>query len=115
MVKGYKTLSIKEEVFNKAEKQFNEKNIKESFSSWISEYLLLNLEKDEFVKNYAPFLSKIGIEGNRITIRDEKKDKLTDVYFKNNQLYCNLDEATDCIHIHYVLCLPELARLKKNH
>lgn len=112
MVKGYKTLSIKEEIFNKIEIKYNKLAPKESITSWVSDYLLMNIEKDEFLKEYAPFLEKIGINDNRLTIRDSKTNKLTDVFLKNKKLFCSLDESDDCLHIHYVLALPELAKLK---
>ena len=34
-----------------------------------------------------------------------------EVFKKNSNLYCTLDESSDCIHIHYVLALPELGKI----
>jgi len=80
------SLTVLKEVHSKAMIRFNNdvesKKTKLSFIKWLSEYILLNLEKDEFLTEYAPFLEKIGITDNRITIRDSKKDKLTDVFFQ---------------------------------
>jgi len=35
-------------------------------------------------------------------------------FFKEGRLYCNLDESETCEHIHFVMALPELAKLKNN-
>jgi hypothetical protein len=47
-------------------------------------------------------------------IKDHKKNQIAEITLKNNQLYCSLDEKTDCVHVHYALALPELARLGKH-
>lgn len=112
------SLTVLKEVHNKAmdryTMEFESKKTKLSFIKWLSEYILLNLEKDEFLTEYAPFLENIGITDNRITIRDSKKDKLTDIFFKEGHPYCNLDESETCEHVQFAMALPELAKLKNN-
>ena len=111
-----KSLTVLNEVHDKAISRYQSEktngNTDLSFIKWFSEYILLNLEKDEYMAKYAPFLEKIGITDNRLTIRDSKKDKLTDVFIKDGKLYCNLDESNNCEHVHFTLALPELSRLK---
>ena len=110
-------MSVSNQVYDKVKTRYElekgEKRTELSFVKWVSDYLLMNLEKDEFVKDYAPYLSKIGFQDNRLIIRDEKSNKITEVYLNNDKLYCILDESDDCVHIHYTLALPELGRLKK--
>lgn len=114
---GRKSLTVLDKVHQIAAKR-HEDEVKAqktnlSFTKWVSEYLLMNLERDEFLRIYSPSLEKIGIHNNRITIRDNKLDKLTDVFLKDEEFFCSLDETDDCIHIHFALALPELGRLKK--
>lgn|SRR3989338_3464348 len=110
-----KNLSVLNNVYDKVKSRYDVEKTDLSFVKWVSEYLLMNLEKDEFVRGYAPFLSKVGIQDNRLIIKDSKKNQFAEVYLKNNQLFCTLDESSDCMHIHFALALPELARLKKSH
>lgn len=110
---GYKTLSIKEEVFGRAQKLYKQKKTQLNFSPWVSEYLLMAIEKDEFLKDYAPYLSYVGESDNVMFIKDEKKGRVPEVSLKNNKLHCNLD-GPDCEHIHYVLALTDLGKIIAN-
>jgi hypothetical protein len=110
-----RNLSILNEVYDKIKSKYDSEKTGISFVRWVSDYLLMNLEKDEFIRSYAPHLSKIGIHENRLIIKDTKKNQLAEIFLKDGQLYCSLDESTDCLHIHFALALPELARLKKNN
>ena len=112
MPEGWKTLTIREEVYNKINEFHQKQQTPVKFNPWVSDYLLMSIEKDEFLKEYAPFLSKIGIEGNRITIRDDKTKKYADVYLKDHSLFCELDNSDSCIHVRFALALPELSLLK---
>ena len=105
-------VDIKREVYNKISKIAESKET--SIRKYVNEVLLLNLEKYEFLKIYAPYLSKVGIEGNRLTIRDEKaKQKNYDVYLHDSKLVCETDGSDSCIHVRFALCLPELAKLRQ--
>ena len=33
-------------------------------------------------------------------------------WFVNKKLWCDVDDKPDCSHIHYVLMLPEIVKLK---
>lgn len=69
------------------------------------------IERDRFLQSYAPYLSKIGYEDNVLFIKDSKLGKTAEVYLRDRALYCNICESKDCIHIHYSLALPEVAKL----
>jgi hypothetical protein len=69
------------------------------------------IERDRFLQSYAPYLSKIGYEDNVLFIKDSKFGKTAEVYLRDRALYCNICESKDCVHIHYALALPEVAKL----
>ena len=73
------------------------------------------IDRDKFLQAYAPFLRKVGYEGNILFIKDSKSGKTAEVYLREQTLYCNVCESRDCIHIHYALALPETARLYLRH
>jgi len=69
------------------------------------------IDKDEFLKCYAPFLSVIDIIDNIIYLKDAKLKHSIEIYLKNNQLFCEYDKGFNCKHIHYAFAIPEIARL----
>ena len=78
---------------------------------YINSVLKDAIERDKFLQAYAPFLLKVGYEGNILFIKDSKLGKTAEIYLREQTLYCNICESSDCIHIHYTLALPEAAKL----
>jgi hypothetical protein len=70
-----------------------------------------SIDRERFLQAYAPFLQKVAFEGNILFIMDTKIGKTAEIYLREQLLYCNLCESKDCIHIHYSLALPEIAKL----
>ncbi|HXV45696.1 MAG TPA: hypothetical protein VD736_03385, partial [Nitrososphaera sp.] len=78
---------------------------------YINTVLMEVIERDRFLQSYAPSLSKIGYENNILFIRDAKISKTAEIYLRDRALYCNVCDEKDCVHIHYALALPEVAKL----
>jgi hypothetical protein len=69
------------------------------------------IERDKFLRSYSPSLSKVGYEDDILFIRDTKLGKTAEIYLRDRSQYCNVCESKDCVHIHYALALPEVAKL----
>jgi len=82
-----------------------------STKDYINSVLMEAIERDKFLQSYAPSLSKVGFEEDTLFIRDAKLDKTAEIYLRDRSLYCNVCESKDCVHIHYALALPEVAKL----
>ena len=82
-------------------------NTKEYINSVLKEAI----DREKFLQAYAPYLLRVGYEGNILFIKDSKMGKTAEIFLREQVLYCNLCESKDCIHIHYSLALPEIARL----
>ena len=82
-----------------------------SAKDYINTVLVEAIERDKFLQSYAPSLSKVGYEDDILFIRDIKLGKTAEIYLRDRSLYCNVCECKDCIHIHYALALPEVAKL----
>ena len=82
-----------------------------SAKDYINTVLMEAIERDKFLQSYAPSLSKVGYEDDILFIRDIKLGKTAEIYLRDRSLYCNVCECKDCIHIHYALALPEVAKL----
>lgn len=108
---GYRRIPIKETIFNKAQEYYTKSKSEYAFSRWISEQLLMNLEKYEFLRIYAPYISLVGIHDNELFLKDEKEDRIIEVVLQDYRLYCRYCEKDDCMHVHYTLALPELGKL----
>ncbi|HJS82354.1 MAG TPA: hypothetical protein VJ742_05905 [Nitrososphaera sp.] len=78
---------------------------------YINTVLMEVIERDKFLQSYAPSLSKIGYENNILFIRDARISKTAEIYLRDRALYCNVCDSKDCVHIHYALALPEVAKL----
>ena len=82
-----------------------------SAKDYINTVLMEAIERDKFLQSYAPSLSKVGYEDDILFIRDIKLGKTAEIYLRDRSLYCNICECKDCVHIHYALALPEVAKL----
>ena len=78
---------------------------------YINSVLMEAIERDKFLRSYAPSLSRIGYDGNILFIRDAKKSSTAEIYLRARALYCGLCDEMDCVHIHYALALPDTAKL----
>lgn len=104
------TVAIKDDVYEKAKNKAAEKGL--TLVDYVNETILQSVEKDTFMKTYAPHIEKIST-GDTIILRDNKIKKIVEVYLKEGKMHCTNDENHDCIHIHFALGLPEVGRLKK--
>ncbi|MGH9991222.1 MAG: hypothetical protein ACREBU_05170 [Nitrososphaera sp.] len=78
---------------------------------YINTVLKEAIEREKFLLAYAPFLLKVGYEGNVLFIKDSKAGKTAEIFLRDRTLYCNVCESRDCTHIHYALALPEISKL----
>ncbi|MGI0006803.1 MAG: hypothetical protein ACREAR_02260 [Nitrosotalea sp.] len=104
------TVAIKDDVYEKAKSKAAEKGL--TLVDYVNDVILQNVEKDVFLKNYAPHIEKIST-GDTIILRDNKIKTIVEVYLKEGKMHCSNDEDRDCIHVHFALGLPEVGRLKK--
>lgn len=83
-----------------------------SFQRYVNEILKDWIDKREFLKERFPMLWHVAIQENRVILKDSKKNMYVDVHLSDGTLYCDADKTDDCIHVHFVLAMPELGRLR---
>lgn len=111
---GYKSITVKEHIYNKYEENYNrekkelERKGINSFSGYITSLMEEAMIRHEAFAKHAPFLEKLAIEQDRVIIKDNKRNRIAEVIIKDGQLQCLLDEKTDCVHIGFVYALPEV-------
>ena len=105
-------LTVKNEVYDKIAKIFNKEKSDKSFTQWISDQLTMIIEKEEFLKFYAPHLTKVTIQNCSIILRDDNLKRLVEVTYRKNRFLCDVDKKDCCVHIQFVLALPEIGKFK---
>ena len=84
----------------------------EHFGGFINELLYNIIEKDEFLKNYAPFLSEEGCTKDILYIKDFKENKTAEIKLNgDNKLFCSLCKSSWCFHIQFAMATSKIAKL----
>ncbi len=91
-------------------REFEHKPTKESLSDWTERLLFDQIERDKDLRSVAPYLEEETIEGNVITIRDNRRRvaKSVDVRVVNGAFWCDEDETDNCVHIGFAWSIPRV-------
>ncbi|MEM4275249.1 MAG: hypothetical protein QW776_00585 [Candidatus Nitrosocaldus sp.] len=115
--KGWKTLTITEELYKRLHNRWKEENKPMiPFTPWVSQYILENLEEDEMLLRYAPGLEFISITGNVVDIADRFIDRIVEVEIHDQGigkrfLYCRYCERDDCLHVGFAFAIREVNKV----
>jgi len=111
---GFKSITVSETVYDKFFDVY-QKNKEEllmkgvnSFSGYITYMLEEKIEKDKTFARYAPKLEKISVDGDRVILKDNIKNRIAEVAVQRGELFCQLCEKKDCVHIGFVFSLPDV-------
>ena len=111
---GFKSITVSESVYDKFydvfEKKKEELSMKgvNSFSGYVTFMLEEMMLKDKTFARYAPKLEKISVDGDRVILKDNIKNRIAEVAIQRGELYCQLCEERDCVHIGFVFSLPDI-------
>ncbi|HSA97619.1 MAG TPA: hypothetical protein VLF17_00895 [Candidatus Nitrosotenuis sp.] len=111
---GFKSITVSEEVYDKFFDVF-EKNKPDltmkginSFSGYVTYMLEQTMLKDKTFARYAPKLEKIAIDDDRVVLKDNIKNRIAEVAVQKGELFCQLCEEKDCVHVGFVFSLPDV-------
>jgi len=111
---GFKSITVSEEVYDKFFDVF-EKNKPElmmkginSFSGYVTYMLEEMMQKDKTFARYAPKIEKVAVDDDRVVLKDNIKNRIAEVTIQRGELFCQLCEEKDCVHIGYVFSLPDV-------
>lgn len=112
---GFSVVTITQLAHDKAKQRYNQKvkseKLAKSFSKYVNDLIMEQVEADENLSLSAPFMEKIGLEGNSIMVKDNKIGRIVEVQVHGKDLICMLDERKDCIHVGFAYAIPEVYRL----
>jgi hypothetical protein len=111
---GFKSITISEVVYDKFNQTY-QKNKDEltmkgvnSFAGYVTYLLEDVMKKDKTFARYAPKLEKVSVDADRIILKDNIKNRIAEVAIQNGELYCQLCEEKNCVHVGYVFGLPDV-------
>ncbi len=111
---GFKSITVSEAVYEKFYDTYEEsktdlavKGVR-SFSGYVTYMLEEMMQKDKTFARYAPKLEKISIDDDRVVIKDNIKNRIAEVAIQKGELYCQLCEDKNCVHVGYVFSLPDV-------
>ena len=111
---GFKSITVSEEVYDKFFDVF-EKNKPDltmkginSFSGYVTYMLEQTMLKDKTFARYAPKLEKIAIDDDRVVLKDNIKNRIAEVTVQKGELFCQLCDEKDCVHVGFVFSLPDV-------
>jgi len=107
---GYKTITISETVYNKFLEYAKKNEVKgvNSLAGYITYMLEDKMAKDKTFAKFAPKLELISIENDRVIIKNNIENRIAEIVYQRDELYCQLCEAKDCHCIGYVWSIPEI-------
>ena len=111
---GFKSITISETVYAKFYDVYkkNKDNLTmkgvNSFAGYITYMLEDTMQKDKTFAKYAPKLELISIEDDRVIIKNNIQDRIAEIVYQKDELYCQLCEVKDCHCIGYVWAIPEI-------
>ncbi len=111
---GFKSITVSESVYDKFYdvyvKNKDELSMKgvNSFAGYITYMLEENMLKDKTFARYAPKLEKISVDDDRVILKDNIKNRIAEVAIQRGELFCQLCNEKDCVHIGFVFSLPDV-------
>ena len=110
---GYKSITISEELYDRFKSHKDTDEVKKRDGSYsLSKHVSFMLEErmleDEIMAQNAPMIKKIGVDDDRIILRDTKINRIVEVVVQQGALHCEMCSDDNCVHCGYCYALPEV-------
>ena len=115
---GYKSITIPNDLYDQFRVHISSDDVKNkvgsySLSKFVSHMLEVRMMKDKAIAHNSLMLRKIGIDGDRVILRDRKSNRVVEVVIKDHTLYCESCESEECLHCGFCYALPEVYTVMK--
>ncbi len=114
---GFKSITVSEVVYSKFFDvyQKNKQDILmkgvNSFSGYVTYMLEEMMQKDKTFAKYAPKIEKISVDEDRVILKDTIKNRIAEVAMQRGELFCQLCEDKNCVHVGFAWAIPEVYEL----
>ena len=109
---GFKSITLSQyvydrfyEVYQSNKEQLASKGVN-SFAGYVTSMLEEMMQRDKTFAAHAPKFQELAVEGDRVILKDNIKNRIAEITIQNGELYCHLCEEKDCIHVGYVFSIP---------
>jgi len=114
---GFKSITVSEVVYSKFFDVY-QKNKEDllmkgvnSFSGYVTYMLEELMQKDKTFAKYAPKIEKISVDEDRVILKDTIENRIAEVAMQRGELYCQLCEDKNCVHVGFAWAIPEVYEL----
>ena len=114
---GFKSITVSEivyskffDVYQKNKQDLLMKGVN-SFSGYVTYMLEEMMQKDKTFAKYAPKIEKISVDEDRIILKDTIKNRIAEVAMQRGELFCQLCEDKNCVHVGFAWAIPEVYEL----
>ena len=111
---GFKSITVSDYIYDRFQDVFNSnkealanKGVR-SLSGYVSYMLEEAMNRDETFARFAPKIESISIEDDRVILKDNIQNRIVEIVLQNGAMHCFLCESNDCMHVGYVLSMPEV-------
>jgi hypothetical protein len=118
LAKGSKNITIRVGLMPRLLKKHQEAlekrptNTDKKLIGFVNDLLTDVIDKDDFLRVYAPAISYINVYDNVLYLKDNKiKNKEIRIFLQKEELWCDHDRSSCCEHIRYAFAIPEIAKL----
>ncbi|MDI1495144.1 MAG: hypothetical protein K8823_450 [Cenarchaeum symbiont of Oopsacas minuta] len=118
---GFRSITVSEAIYEKFHDTYEESKTDlavrgvRSFSGYVTYMLEEIMQKDKTFARYAPKLEKLSIDDDRVILKDNIKNRIAEVAIQKGELYCQLCESKNCVHVGYVFSLPDVYSVLNSH
>jgi hypothetical protein len=114
---GFKSITVSEVVYSKFFDVY-QKNKQDllmkgvnSFSGYVTYMLEEMMQKDKTFAKYAPKIEKISVDEDRVILKDTIENRIAEVAMQRGELFCQLCEDKNCVHVGFAWAIPEVYEL----
>jgi hypothetical protein len=114
---GFKSITVSEvvyskffDVYQKNKEALLMKGVN-SFSGYVTYMLEEMMQKDKTFAKYAPKIEKISVDEDRVILKDTIENRIAEVAMQRGELYCQLCEDKNCVHVGFAWAIPEVYEL----
>ena len=114
---GFKSITISETVYDTFHEAFvnNKDNLAikgvRSFSGYVTYMMEEMMQKDKTFARYAPKIEQVAMDDDRIVLKDNIRNRISEVAIQRGELFCMLCDEKNCVHVGFVFSLPNVYKI----
>jgi len=79
-----------------------------SFSGYVTFMLEEMMQSDKIFGRFTAKIEKISVDNDRILLKDNIKNRIAEISIGKGELFCQLCNEKDCVHIGFAFSVPEI-------